>query len=165
MLKFDNKIINENINLGYCDTMRLLQGLRGEKYYLRILPDEKDAFFSSILSVSSDVIFKAAKLLNIKGNDSKRILFERIIPIIADELRLPANTSYEDVVLSLMEYIAEQKNIEKYKIRTLSEFAEEIAVSKNSIKQKRNFIKDITGTNTRTPVINLIAQEIMKKFM
>ena len=165
MLRFDNKIINENINLGYCDTMRVLQGLRGEKYYLRILPDEKDAFFASILSISSDVIFKAAKLLNIKGDDPKRILFERIIPIISDELRLPSNTSYEDVVLSLMEYIAEQKKIGKYKVRTLGEFAEEIALSSRNIKEKRNFFKEITGTNTRTPVINLIAGEIMKNFM
>lgn len=123
-LIFNNELIRKNIRLGYYDSKRYIQGLLGKKYYIK--PFKEEVFMNIIKNIPEDTIFQIAKALKIPYVNSKRLVFEKIIPTIAHQLKLPNNSSYQDILVNLLEVIAIEGGVKKYHIYTLNSFIEEI---------------------------------------
>lgn len=123
-LIFNNELIRKNMRLGYYDSKKYIQGLVGKKYYIK--PFEEEFFINIIKNIPEDTIFQIAKALKIPYVDSKRLVFEKIIPTIAHQLKLPNDASYQDIFVNLLEVIAIERGVKKYNIYTLNSFIEEI---------------------------------------
>ncbi|MEG0295270.1 MAG: patatin-like phospholipase family protein [Clostridium sp.] len=124
MIIFDNDLIRRNIELGYYDTIRYIKGLKGKRYYIEAA--DENVFFSIINNIPDDVIFNIGKLFKLSDMDSKRMLFERIIPTIAELLNLSKMATYQDIFIELMEVIAKERNVEKFKVYTINTFIDAI---------------------------------------
>lgn len=119
-LEFDHDMIVRNLQMGYYDTLKVLRGLKGNHYYIE--PLGEDHYFELISSIPDDLIKAIGKTLGISNMNTKRMLFERIVPSIARALGLKSDASYETIFLSLLEVYAEELSVEKYTIYSLTEF-------------------------------------------
>ena len=54
------------------------------------------------------------------------MLFERILPGLSETLRLRSSATYQDIVMGALEYLAEEKGLDKFRIRSFSEFLEDV---------------------------------------
>lgn len=133
MLNFDNNMIQNNLKMGYCDAMRTIKGLKGSKYYIEPSCDH-DLFFNSLLSIPEESISEAGKIMGLPQMEPKRMLFEKILPAIAAVLDLPINSTYKDIIIGVLESMAEERNIDRLKIRKFGSFLEEIKAS--GVKEK-----------------------------
>lgn len=163
-LIFDNDLIRRNINLGYYDTIRFIKCLKGKRYYIE--PADEKIFFHIINTIPDEIIFNIGKIFKLTDMNSKRMLFEEIVPIIADLLKLPKTATYEDIFIELMEVIALERNVEKFKIYTINSFIDAIESSmpiEDKEKRKhRNLLNlkrlatEILGTNMLDEVAYVI---------
>lgn len=133
-LIFNNETIRENMLKGYFDRIKKIEGLRGNKYYIEGIKEED--FIKRLISYPDDKILLFAKARGIENMDSKRILFEKIIPETADTLKLNKEASYQDIFIALLEEVASTRNIDRFKIYTLDEFIE--CVKKSDIDDTNN---------------------------
>lgn len=140
-LEFDHDMIVRNLQMGYYDTLKVIKGLKGNHYYIEPLGD--DYYFELISSIPDDLIKAIGKTLGISNMNTKRMLFERIVPSIARALGLKSDASYETIFLSLLEVYAEELSVEKYTIYSLNEFL-------NVIREKTNMTQ-IEGDSSIIP--------------
>lgn len=143
-LIFDNDLIRRNITLGYFDAIRMIKNLKGRKYYIE--PFEEVFFFDILNNIPENVILQIGETLKVSQMDSKRMLFEKIIPTIADLLKLPNTATYEEIFIGLLEVIAEKKSVEKFNIYSINEFID--AIEKTSPiesrdERKRRHLRDL----------------------
>ena len=113
-MDFNRDLIIRNLQLGYYDTMKLLKRLKGRKYY--IIPEDEEKVFEIFRSLPDMLVRELGKLFNTKEMTVKRMLFERIIPEIADLLGLKAASEYQDILIGLLEYLAEESGVERFRI-------------------------------------------------
>jgi len=120
-----------NLNLGYYDTMRIFKKLRGRRYYIESDLTERDIIKKLLNLIEFSQEESLMEYLgHLYGSNEKsvyRILFEAVIPQIAEALKLPKLSGYDDVLVGLLEYAAEAHGIERFKIYNLTEFIELIA--------------------------------------
>lgn len=143
-LIFDNDLIRRNTTLGYFDAIRMIKNLKGRKYYIE--PFEEVFFFDILNNIPENVILQIGETLKVSQMDSKRMLFEKIIPTIADLLKLPNTATYEEIFIGLLEVIAEKKSVEKFNIYSINEFID--AIEKTSPiesrdERKRRHLRDL----------------------
>jgi NTE family protein len=147
-LDFDNSLSNRNIKIGYFDTYRLFNDLRGKKYYINC---EKDNAFERVfLNLNEEIILKIGKMLGYENIPYRRMLFEIIIPRIAKLLGLNRGADYEDLLVYLYERLAEKFNLEYLKIYSIYEFEQEI---KNKIKSESISVKNMKDILIKEPQI------------
>ena len=82
----------------------------------------------------------------------KRMLFESIIPLLSKIMGLKAASEYQDILIGLMEVLAEDSGVDKYKIYSLKEFTGEIEAhsgGKNKISVKRSSLKVGSSLNEK----------------
>jgi len=142
ILVFDNNLIHRNLKMGYYDAMRSIKGLKGKKYYIK--PLNEDVFLKILLSVPEKSIVKLGKLFGIKDMNYKRMLFEKIVPKIAEMAKVEASAAYQDIIICMLEKLAEENGVDRFNIYTFNDFLEEIkkaAVNpKNSSKERNHKI-------------------------
>jgi NTE family protein len=119
-LDFNQELIRRNLQMGYYDTMKSLKGLKGRKYY--IIPKNDDEVFDIFYKLSDTLLRELGILFKIKKMPVKRTLFEGIIPELMSLLDLKASSDYQDILLGLLEVLAEDNGVNKYKIYSLEEF-------------------------------------------
>lgn len=112
-MDFSTETSRKNLKMGYFDAYKSFKKLKGVKYY--ITPMNDDRFFINYLANMSDI--KVQRLYKLFGlnTDSKRAIFEEIVPKLAFLLGLPAKSSYEDIAIGLLERIADSLGIERFK--------------------------------------------------
>lgn len=120
ILNFDNDLVLANIKLGYYDAMRVVNNLAGKKYYIKSVDD--DLFFKNISFISENTINSVGDILLIPKMEPRRMLFEKIFPALSKILKLNNDSTYQDIVIGTLEYLAEEYNIERFEIYTLREF-------------------------------------------
>lgn len=126
VLDFSKEQADYNFNLGYFDTMKVFKKLKGEEYYIKSYLTEEKAidFFNSL---SPELIMKLKNIMLIKTNyNYKRTLFENIIPKLIELLRLDKNASYENLLIRLLEALANYTKLKVFNIYTIEEMIEEI---------------------------------------
>ena len=124
ILNFNHNTILTNLKLGYYDAMRAIRHLKGKKYYIE--PADDDLILKWLFSIPDTTIDSMARILQIQAGDPKRMLFERIIPELSALLRLPARSTYQDILVGILECYAHEKGMDKFKIRNFTEFLEEL---------------------------------------
>lgn len=128
--------------MGYYDAIRVFKKLKGRKYYIESLNDD-DFFIKYLAGLKEEKIQKVGRLFGIEKCSGKRVLFERIIPKIADLLGVSRDASYEDISIALIENIAEFSGVERFKVYTFKELFKEISDKYKPVKD--DFIREIPG--------------------
>lgn len=167
-LDFNRNLIDRNLKMGYYDTMRSLRGLKGRKYY--IIPDNEDKAFDILCELPDSLVKELGKLFKINKMPAKRMLFEKIIPELAGILDLKAASEYQDILIGLMEVLAEDSEVNKYKIYTMKEFVGEIeahsegryktAVKRPSLKRGSSLNKKLSDALKRKNELRKAAKGI-----
>ena len=125
VLSFSNDLIRANMKMGYCDTMRMLKDLKGRKYYIASDMGD-DAVFDKLLAVPSRAIKSIGAEIGLPDMAPKRMLFERILPDLARAMGLLSTASYQDIIIGVLEQMADTRGIERFEVRTLEEFISDI---------------------------------------
>lgn len=114
-LECDPERAKYNINLGYYDTIKVLDGLEGDKYY--ISQWEYIDFFKILDDLSDEAISKLEDVLRVgKLTCKKRSLFELIVPKLASMIGLDKDYFYKDLLISLIELKALNMNLNRFQV-------------------------------------------------
>ncbi|MEA4920790.1 MAG: patatin-like phospholipase family protein [Clostridiaceae bacterium] len=119
LMRFAPNVARHNIKLGYYDSLRALMGLEGRRYYFTdiSMPD-----FDNFYDISDEAIITAAGMLKISHRlDTKRALFERVLPVLFEELKLSKYEGYDRLLLAMLENRAERCHIERLCLYTAEE--------------------------------------------
>lgn len=156
ILDFNCERARKNLEMGYFDALKVFRKLKGKKYYIEPLND--DSFFIEYLAgLSEEKLDKLCKLFGMENCTGKRLLFEYVVPKVADLLGLPSSASYEDIAVGLLEKIAEECRLERFRIYNISELYSEITG-----KYKYNeddFIREIPGFLRGTELLARFVKE------
>lgn len=117
----DNKVVRNSMQMGYFDALRVIKGYIGDKFY--VIPTDNEKVFSAILNLQDKQILNIIKDVKISGIDNmepKKILFEKVIPLIQSKLKNMDTTTYQKVIVSMIEYITEDE-MQIYKLYTFEE--------------------------------------------
>lgn len=124
-LEFDQELANRNILMGYYDTLRVFKNLKGQRYYLENCPSE-EIFLDELLNLTDEQILGLGKSLGIRKMSPRRMLFEKIIPSLAEMLKINSKKDYSDLFVGLYEYCAEKMGIERYELYDTVKFFEQV---------------------------------------
>jgi len=166
VLNFDQNLIQTNLRMGYFDTMRVIRGLKGRNYYIE--PVDNDSIFNSLLSVSEDAIYEMGRIMHLPQMEPKRLLFEQVLPALSRMLGFSATSTYQDILLGVLEHMAEENGIEKYKIWSLLSFLEAIkSNNSNGVSTRSSIVSEIAKTTKlKLSLSNDVAlKEISKIFL
>lgn len=128
MLNFSKELSQQNMALGYFDAQRVLYGLYGSTYYIDRTMTEQEAYSLLSKHLCPDPI-------------SLRELNEKVIPSFAQKLGCKGD--YYDILLEIMERLAQTCDLTPFKIRTDREFYDEvIALRHDDIPDKPDKLLD-----------------------
>lgn len=117
---FTKDLAHRNIKLGYYDAIKAIRKLRGREYYIE--PVDDDLIFNKLLELPDDLILDVGKSMGLEDIPVKRMLFEFILPNISKYLNLNKEDNYQDIIIALLENMAKERQIEKFKIYSLLDF-------------------------------------------
>ena len=109
LLEFESEQSRRNMKLGYYDAMRLLYGLRGERYYFDCCWDEARAYEFLIR-------YLRRYLQDYGQNLSLRDVNEKILPRLRKSLNCKGD--YAELALIALEQAAEEAGIDPFEIYT-----------------------------------------------
>ena len=121
VLEFVPERIEHNIRLGYLDTKRHYENLKGTNYYIRA-DDDEDYYFQLWQTIDNAAVLEAGRLLGSKDFPARRLLFEKIIPRLQGLLELDETVGYQELLIASLEVLAAKLEIEPYEIYDFSEF-------------------------------------------
>jgi len=125
ILDFNKEQARHNLALGYYDVLKAFKGLRGRKYYLEPINDE-ELFMNFLLAPGEQRIIRLGENLGLKGIPYRRLMFEHIIPRLTTLLELEKESSYEDLVIAILEYVALEYQVNRFRVYTFESFLEEV---------------------------------------
>lgn len=132
--EYDSNRAKANIELGYYDGLRALNGYKGHKYYI-ISKKDQDYYLNYLLSIPEEEVRKMEEILKLPEIPYRRALLENIIPKICSMLSLDKNCSYEELLIYLLEKKAENLNVERFKIYSFEELLSKVE-DKKIVKAK-----------------------------
>ena len=124
-LDFSNARIQTKLKMGYCDAMRVIKNLKGGFYYIRPDIDEK-TITEALLSIPEEAVFALGAEVGLPHMPAKRLLFERILPRLSRLLGLGPEATYTDIVISVLEQMAQVRGIDRYEVRGLKDLLSQI---------------------------------------
>ncbi|MFW6149414.1 MAG: patatin-like phospholipase family protein [Atribacterota bacterium] len=173
-LDFSSEKARESLKLGYFDACRVLKNLSGQYYYIN-LEHQEDYFIDYFSNLDSDIILKVAQTLNLKDNiPHRRLLFERVIPKLAEVLKLSDDCSYQDIAVALAEKIAMEVGVERFRIYSFAELIDSIIkkygkhkkkiyTEENSLISHFGFLSLFTGDHVLKKLVqDLLDEKIIK---
>jgi len=137
-LEFDANNAKLNIQRGYCDGLRAIQNLAGGYYYLKTV--DLGTIVNKLFTISEANL---EKLSYFKKEDcsKKRILFERLIPDIAEYLDMNKDFTYEQFVLTILEFVAMRKRINRLEIYSFELFCQ--LIKKTPTPKSENILSKV----------------------
>jgi len=165
---FSRELIRRNLKMGYYDGLRAIRGLKGKKYWIR--PVEEDTVLRALYRLPEQQITHLAGLLGLGHTGSRRMLFERILPEIGNKLGLTGEADYQDIIIGLLERLAEEQRLYRYQIYDLKDFLAAIRTGKMPETMEeagitaaiRNRITEgLTGKHRLLQAARMIAESLM----
>ncbi|WP_018249882.1 patatin-like phospholipase family protein [Orenia marismortui] len=147
ILDFNAERANKNIQLGYLDTLKAFEKLSGVKYYLKDIPSLEE-LFKYINRLKREEIEGVLKLLNMEPAKTNRILYEKLIPKIAQLYDAKDEDDYDIVFIKIVEYLAQHYEIERLEIY---EFDDLVNMIISRINQERS--ESLSDSKTPLEVI------------
>lgn len=143
----DNTVVRTSMKMGYYDALRVINGYIGKKLY--VIPTETDNIFNALLNITDEQILKiinGVKISGIENMEPRKILFEKVFPLIQSKLKYKDTSTYEKAIVSMIEYIIDDE-IEIYKLYTFNELLElfKKKIPKLLKEHKRSLIKNSTS--------------------
>jgi NTE family protein len=162
ILDFSRDRVQKNLKLGYFDAYKVIKKHLGNTFYI----DNdlgKDYIYNKLLTINFDNVRPLAESMGINDADPGRFFFEMLIPRIAEYLGLDRSAGYNDVVLSILEVLAEEKKLERYRIYKYSEFADAV-IDNYREAEAVEILKYLPGFLTRNDLLpKTIKNKIMKE--
>lgn len=124
-LDFSNAQARKNLEMGYFDTLKVFNGLKGTTYYLNPTNDE-EYFMNYLLSFGEKKILRIGNTLGIENISYRRMMLEHIIPRLIDLFDLDKGCTYEDIVIRIYEEAAKHCNIDEFKIYDFKQLITEV---------------------------------------
>lgn len=123
ILLTDNATMRRNIKMGYFDAIRVIKGYLGKEYY--VIPKEEESIFNMICSIADDKILSLAEEMNlsksVKSQEPKKILFEKILPHVATKVDKKDTSTYQKLLVAVLEQVAIYGELNEYKLYTFDE--------------------------------------------
>ncbi|WP_353096559.1 patatin-like phospholipase family protein [Tissierella praeacuta] len=132
--EYDYNRARSNIELGYYDALRALNGLKGSRYYI-IPKKNQDYYLKFLLNISEEEVRKMEEILKLPEVPYRRSLLEHIVPKICSIISIDDDCGYEELLIYLLEKKSENLNIERFKIYTFEELVSE--VENETIRKER----------------------------
>lgn len=174
ILDFNNTQARYNLKLGYYDVFRYFYRLKGRKYYLKPTGDE-ELFQNFMLAPGEKNILQLGETLGMNGIPYRRLLFEHIIPKLTILLDLEKESSYEELVIAILELIGQDNNVERFKIYSIKEFLAEIRKSfrgSSIVKAEGNlrlpaFVRhsDVLSRAVKERMVREIIRELFEEYL
>ncbi|MFP4697198.1 MAG: patatin-like phospholipase family protein [Eubacteriales bacterium] len=157
LLEFSQDKSKYNIKLGYFDTLKIIKGLEGNKYYINMVNDEK-YYLQKLINLSDNTKNSLRNMLN-TDLFFNRGLFEYIIPNIAKriDINIKRNWDYKDFIIHLLEYVALRLRIDRFKVYTDTELIE---IIKQLTKQYENKINENFRPNKLRDILLQLVNEL-----
>ena len=162
---FTKDLAHRNIKLGYYDAIRAIRKLRGREYYIEPIDDE--VIMKRLLELPDELIIDIGKSMGLNDIPPKRMLFEFILPNVSKYLNLGKEDDYQDIIIALLEIMAKERHIEKFKIYTLEEFLNLIKDNEkegnfhSKIKLSLNGLKRIAIENITQVNVDLLNEKLI----
>lgn len=166
ILNFDQNLIHTNLKRGYFDAMRAIKGLKGRKYYFQ--PVDNDVIYNSLLSIPEEIIDEIRKIMHLPQMEPKRQLFEQVILGLAKRLGLPVTASYQDILLGILEFSAEEKGVDKLKIWDIGSFIKAIKdIDNDDIKSSKSNYSYMSKVSRLIPDLskNVVIRDSVKELI
>lgn len=125
LLEFDRRRARKNMVLGYFDAKRMLYGLEGRAFYLAA-PESEIYYFNRLLAEAPELLadiwpeLSKTELFTAQMASCRRYT-EEWFPKLARALHLKDDWDYKELYLSLLEHLARQYKISRFKIYTPQE--------------------------------------------
>ena len=125
LLEFDRRRARKNMVLGYFDAKRMLYGLEGRVFYLDA-PESEIYYFNRLLAEAPELLadiwpqLSETELFTAQMASCRRYT-EEWFPKLAKALHLKEDWDYRELYLSLLEHLARQYKISRFKIYTPQE--------------------------------------------
>ena len=125
LLEFDRRRARKNMVLGYFDAKRMLYGLEGRAFYLDA-PESEIYYFNRLLAEAPELLvdiwpqLSETELFTAQMASCRRYT-EEWFPKLAKALHLKEDWDYRELDLSLLEHLARQYKISRFKIYTPQE--------------------------------------------
>lgn len=125
LLEFDRRRARKNMVLGYFDAKRMLYGLEGRVFYLDA-PESEIYYFNRLLAEAPELLtdiwsqLSETELFTAQMASCRRYT-EEWFPMLAKALHLKEDWDYKELYLSLLEHLARQYKISRFKIYTPQE--------------------------------------------
>ncbi len=121
-LDFSSERARRNLNLGYYDTLSVINKYSGRFYYI-IANYPEDYYANIFFNLSRQTVLKLANIMGLPEKmPYRRLLFEKIIPRLSEILGLGSKASYKDIFIGILEKAAVLDGIEKFKIYDFDDF-------------------------------------------
>lgn len=124
VLEIDLEKAKRHIEMGYFDTMRVLKKLHGKRYYITNLPEALDVL-ERLVRLNAEVLAKIQAFIG-SAFSGHRMLFEEVLPLIADLLKIDKAEDYSTLILSYYEFLAEQAGINRFEMMTYEELVRRV---------------------------------------
>ncbi len=156
ILDFNPDRARKNMQMGYYDVLRFFRNLKGRKFYIESI-NEDSYFISYLADLEEWKVTKLCELFGMESINSRRMVFEHLVPRTADLLGLSVNCTYGDVAVGLMERVAEKVGLERFRIYTYNEFLQ--AIARNYVFYDDGFIKEIPAFLRNKDLITRLTRE------
>lgn len=152
ILEFDSKRSRKNMTIGYYDALRVLYGLKGRIYYIDNELGEQECLLRFLIpAVVSQRFLEEYGLELENGASPYRDILEKLLPAVAQELKLEKNWGYQDLYLAMLEASAKLLRVQKYQIYTENELLGEVrrkweAMAEEKREKLPDFVEYILST-------------------
>ncbi|MDR1069401.1 MAG: patatin-like phospholipase family protein [Gracilibacteraceae bacterium] len=122
LLDFDQDAARYCMRLGYFDAWRAYRPIGGSRYYINLPPDADVWALDFFLRVPEDAVIAAGKQLGAPDMPWRRLLLEKLLPRAAALLELPKAADHCDLLLAMLEVMASDFGLERFRFYTAEEF-------------------------------------------
>ena len=158
VLDFNKENSEKDMLLGYYDAMKAFKKLRGYKYYCESFEGDFLRFMMDFVNAKSDKIINMGKILGYEDIPIDRMFFEKIMPRIENILEMKGNYDYQDIIIRLVEQIAEKYvDVEKFKVYKAKDFIE--LVINKFLEKPLEVQKSVPNFMKRSKLLSLADKE------
>jgi NTE family protein len=148
------------MSLGYYDAMKVFRKLKGYRYYCERFEGNFIEYMARFMTEKTDNVERIGNILGYDEIPVDRMLFEKILPRLENILDMKGNYDYEDIILRLVERVAERyPDIERFKIYKADEFIKEVI---RSFKAKPiDYVKNVPAFIKHNRILSLAVKDSM----
>lgn len=125
-----------NIELGYYDTLKIFKGYQGKRYCIDACRDE-EYFLYILLQMDQTKLEGLRKGLGAPdGMPHKRLVLEKLVPLLVKLLPVTQSASYRDLAVALLERAADKAAMERFRVYDYDRFEQEVIRAYRPEEQK-----------------------------